>query len=54
MAGGVDDPLIHLNLGEAYSRVGNYRQAEKSLRAYLKAKPKDVDARLRLAAVYRK
>jgi tetratricopeptide (TPR) repeat protein len=54
LAGGVDNPLIHLNLGEAYSRVGNYRQAEKSLLVYLKAKPKDMDARLRLAAVYQK
>jgi tetratricopeptide (TPR) repeat protein len=41
-------------LGEAYSRVGNYRQAEKSMLVYLKEKPKDVDARLRLAGVYQK
>jgi tetratricopeptide (TPR) repeat protein len=54
LAGGIDNPLIQLNLGEAYSRVGNYRQAEKNILAYLKAKPKDVDARLRLAAVYQK
>jgi len=54
LAGGVDNPLIQLNVGEAYSRVGNYRQAEKSILAYLKEKPKDVDARLRLATVYQK
>ena len=54
MGGGVDNPLIHLNLGEAYSRVGNYRQAEMSILAYLKEKPKDLDARLRLATVYQK
>jgi tetratricopeptide (TPR) repeat protein len=54
LAGGVDNPLIQLNLGEAYSRVGNYRQAEKSILVYLKEKPKDVDARMRLATVYQK
>ena len=54
LAGGVDNPLIQLNLGEAYSRVGNYRQAEKSIQDYLKEKPKDMDARLRLATVYQK
>ena len=54
MAGGVDNPLIRLNVGEAYSRVGNYRQAELSILAYLKEKPKDIDARLRLATVYQK
>ncbi|MEJ2364667.1 MAG: tetratricopeptide repeat protein [Deltaproteobacteria bacterium] len=54
LAGGVDNPLIQLNLGEAYSRVGNYRQAELNILAYVKAKPKDIDARLRLATVYQK
>ena len=54
MAGGVDNPLIRLNVGEAYSRVGNYRQAELNILAYLKEKPKDIDARLRLATVYQK
>ena len=54
LAGGVDNPLIQLNLGEAYSRVGNYRQAELNILAYLKEKPKDIDARLRLATVYQK
>jgi tetratricopeptide (TPR) repeat protein len=52
--GGVQNPLVQLNLGEAYVRTGNYREAEKSLQAYLKVKPKDEDAGLRLAAVYRK
>ena len=54
LAGGVDNPLIQLNVGEAYSRVGNYRQAELNILAYLKEKPKDIDARLRLATVYQK
>lgn len=53
-AGGANNPLIELNLGEAYSRIGDYGQAEKSLQSYLEQKPKDEDAWLRLAAVYLK
>jgi tetratricopeptide (TPR) repeat protein len=54
ITGGVNNPVVNLNLGEAYSRIGRYQQAEDNLLAYLKEKPGDVDAKLRLAAVYRK
>jgi tetratricopeptide (TPR) repeat protein len=53
LAGGVTDPLIDLNLGEAYSRVGDYESAEESLLAYVKKKPQDEDGKLRLAEIYR-
>jgi tetratricopeptide (TPR) repeat protein len=53
LAGGVTDPLIDLNLGEAYSRVGDYQSAEVSLLTYVKKKPQDEDGKLRLAEIYR-
>jgi tetratricopeptide (TPR) repeat protein len=53
VAGGYANPVIDLNLGEAYVRVGNYGAAERSLQAYLKKKPDDADGKLRLAEVYR-
>jgi tetratricopeptide (TPR) repeat protein len=52
VAGGYRNPIIDLNLGEAYTRVGNYETAEHSLQAYLKKKPDDLDGKLRLAEVY--
>lgn len=52
VAGGYRNPVIDLNLGEAYTRVGNYDAAEQSLQAYLKKKPDDLDGKLRLADVF--
>jgi tetratricopeptide (TPR) repeat protein len=52
VAGGYTNPAIDLNLGEAYSRVGDYGGAEQSLQTYLKKKPDDADGKLRLAEVY--
>jgi tetratricopeptide (TPR) repeat protein len=52
VAGGYRNPIIDLNLGEAYTRVGNYETAEHSLQSYLKKKPDDLDGQLRLAEVY--
>ncbi|HYA02485.1 MAG TPA: tetratricopeptide repeat protein [Syntrophobacteria bacterium] len=52
VAGGYTNPVIDLNLGEAYTRVGNHDAAEQSLQAYLKKKPDDADGKLRLAEVY--
>jgi len=52
VAGGYRNPVIDLNLGEAYTRVGNYEAAEQSLQAYLKKKPDDLDGKLRLADVF--
>jgi tetratricopeptide (TPR) repeat protein len=53
IAGGVTDPLIDLNLGEAYGRIGDYESAEQSVLAYVKRKPEDADGKLRLAEIYR-
>jgi tetratricopeptide (TPR) repeat protein len=53
LAGGVTDPLIDLNLGEAYSRIGDYQSAAESLSTYVKKRPQDEDGKLRLAQVYR-
>jgi tetratricopeptide (TPR) repeat protein len=52
VAGGYTNPVIDLNLGEAYSRVGDYDGAEQSLQRYLKKKPDDADGKLRLAEIY--
>jgi tetratricopeptide (TPR) repeat protein len=52
VAGGYRNPVIDLNLGEAYTRVGNYEAAEQSLQAYLQKKPDDLDGKLRLADVF--
>jgi tetratricopeptide (TPR) repeat protein len=52
VAGGYRNPVIDLNLGEAYTRVGNYEAAEQSLQAYLKKTPDDLDGKLRLADVF--
>jgi tetratricopeptide (TPR) repeat protein len=52
VAGGYRNPVVDLNLGEAYARVGNLEAAEQSLQAYLKKKPDDLDGKLRLAEVF--
>jgi tetratricopeptide (TPR) repeat protein len=52
VAGGYHNPVIDLNLGEAYSRLGDYEAAAQSVQAYLKKKPDDLDAKLRLADVF--
>jgi len=53
LAAGASNPVILVNLSEAYSRTGNPARAEEKLKAYLKKKPKDLDAKFRLVEVYR-
>jgi tetratricopeptide (TPR) repeat protein len=52
LAAGDAAPVIHLRLGEAFSRRGDYEAAERSLLTHLKKNPEDGEAKGLLAKVY--